>query len=174
VPAREEPGAVVAAGLLVGGEREDQVARRAYPAAAPVPHHREHHRVEVLHVDRAPAPQVPVAQLTGERVDRPLAGVGRYHVEVPVHEQRAARRVGTFEPRDDAGPAGRRLADLRGQADLVEQAGDVLRGGPLPHAGGQVAGVGGVDAQQVAADVDDLDTGVDHGLAHPSVIPVRV
>ena len=39
-----------------------------YAGALPLAHDREHHRVEVLHVDRAAAPEVAVADLAGERV----------------------------------------------------------------------------------------------------------
>ena len=53
---------------------------------------RQHHRVHVLHVDRAAAPDAPVALLPGERVDRPVGGVGRHDVEVAVHAQRRRGR----------------------------------------------------------------------------------
>src|SRR3712207_6874768 len=55
--------------------------------------HGEDHRVEALHVDRAAAPQVPVPDLTAERVDRPLGRVGRHDVEVAVHEDRKSTRL---------------------------------------------------------------------------------
>ena len=101
---------------------------------------------------------------------RPFVRVGGYHVEVPVHEQRAPRRVGALEPGHHAGPAGCRLADLRYQADLVEQPGDVLGRGPLAGAGGQVAGVRGVDADQVAAQLHDFLDGIGHHLVIPGAV----
>ena len=50
-------------------------------------HDREHHRVHVLHVDRA-RPQTSRRHLAGERVKGPVRGVGRHDVQVAVHQQR--------------------------------------------------------------------------------------
>jgi hypothetical protein len=166
----EEPGAVRAPGLLVGGERQHDVARGHHPVAAPPAHDRQHHRVEVLHVDGAPAPQVAVAQLAGERVHRPLRRVGRHHVEVPVHQQRLAGRVGSGDPGDHIRAARGRLQDRRLDAHLGQSGRDVLGGHPLPGAGGRVTGVGGVDAQQVAAQLDDFPLAARE--AHRVFIPV--
>ena len=62
------------------------------PGAGAGPDDREQHRVEVLHVDRAAAPDVAVLDLAGERVDLPVLGRRRHDVEVAVQQQRAARR----------------------------------------------------------------------------------
>src|SRR5262249_4237766 len=148
------------------GEAEHQVPGRAYAPAAPVTYHREQHRVEVLHGDRAAPPYVPVPDLTGERVHRPLVRVRRYHVEGPVYQQRPPGRVGAFEPGHHAGPTGLRLEDPRFQADLGELARDVLGGDPLPGTGRQVTGVGGVDPDQLMAQLDNL-------VRHPPFIPAH-
>src|SRR6266498_5420361 len=58
-----EVPAVTAAGLLVGEERQHQVARRHSALPAHLPHEREDHRVEVLHVDGAATPEVSVLDL---------------------------------------------------------------------------------------------------------------
>ena len=83
-------GAELAAGLLVGDEGQHDVARRLDAGAGPVADQRQHHRVHVLHVDRAAAPDVAVALLAGERVHAPLGRIGGDDVEVAVHQQRAA------------------------------------------------------------------------------------
>ena len=57
----------------------------------------EQHRVEVLHVDRAAAPQAAVADLARERVDLPVLGGGRDDVQVAVQQQRR-RRAGPVPP----------------------------------------------------------------------------
>ena len=62
--------------------------------AGPVADQRQDHRVHVLHVDGAAAPDVAVALLAGERVHAPLGGVGGDDVQVPVHQQRGAAAVG--------------------------------------------------------------------------------
>ena len=129
-----------------------------YAGALPVADHREHHRVEVLHVDRAAAPQVAVALISPENgwTDHSSASAG-HHVQVAVHQQRA---------RGDGSAPGNRATTLarpgalsrivRLEADLGQLRRDVLGGDPLARAGAPVAGVGGVDADQVAAEVDNL------------------
>ena len=82
-------GALVAAGLLVGGEAQHHRPLRLGARPRPGPHDREQHRVEVLHVDRAAAPEVAVLDLAGERVDRPVVRRGGYDVEVAVEQQRS-------------------------------------------------------------------------------------
>ena len=66
--------AVVAPGLLVGGERQHDRPLRHRAGAGARPDDREQHRVEVLHVDRAAAPHEAVLDLAGERVDLPVLG----------------------------------------------------------------------------------------------------
>ena len=94
-PVLDQPlAAVLAAGLLVGDEREHQVARRDDAGAFEVPGDRDHHADHVLHVDRAAAPHVAVLDGTGERVHAPVGGLGGHDVEVAVHQQGATRAVG--------------------------------------------------------------------------------
>src|SRR5664279_1389614 len=83
-----------AAGLLVRHERENQVPRRYVAGAFELPGHGDRQGHHVLHVHRAAAPDVPVLYGAGERVDSPLRGVRRHHVDVPVDQQRAAPRSG--------------------------------------------------------------------------------
>ena len=74
-------------GLLVGGEREHDVAGGLAALAQPLADDGQHHRVHVLHVDRAAAPDAAVGDLAGERVVPPVGGVGGHDVEVAVDEQ---------------------------------------------------------------------------------------
>ena len=116
----QQPGALDPAGLLVGEEREHHVPRRPLPGRAA--HCRttaSSHRVHVLHVDRAAAPDAAVPDLPGERVHRPLRRVGRDDVEVAVQQQRRPDRVGALDPGDHAGPARLRLVQPGRDPDLV-------------------------------------------------------
>ena len=85
------------------------------PRARPLPDHRQQHRVHVLHVDRAAAPDEAVPLLAGERVHRPLARVGGDDVEVAVQQQRRPRTgrcPRSWRPRWP-GPAPTRTAGTR-------------------------------------------------------------
>ena len=89
---------------------------------------------------------------------------GRYDIEVAVDQQRTQVGVDALRlpVRHQRGAAGLGLDQLGGDADLVEQRRDVLGGHPLPRARiGSV--VGGVDPDQLAAEVDDL------GVTQPGV-----
>ncbi len=98
-PVVDQPfAAVLAAGLLVGDEREHQVARRHDARAFEVPGDRDDHADHVLHVDRAAAPHVAVLDRAGERVHAPVRRLGGHHVEVAVQQQRSAVGVGAREP----------------------------------------------------------------------------
>ncbi len=143
--------APVPAVLLVGDEREHQLTPRPHPAGEGG----QHHRHEVLHVGRAAAPQVAVAHLAGERRHRPVRGVRRDDVQVPLHQQRRQRRVRARHARDDAGPPGRRLDDPRRDAQAVEERRHVLRGRALAL-GVVPAAVGRVEPDQVRAQLDDV------------------
>ena len=160
-----EVRALGAAGLLVREEHDDQVAGRSGTCAGQVAHRREHHRVHVLHVDRAAAPHAAVTLLPRERVDRPVGGVGRHHVEVPVHAERTALAVGTRDAHGDADPPRVALEGLRLQADLAQQVDDVL--GRLRLAGAAaVPVVAGVDPDELLADPDDLVLRAADGVGH--------
>ena len=82
---------VGAARLLVGQERQDHIAGRTAAFPHPLADDGEDHRVHVLHVHGAAAPDarfVPaVVDLARERVDPPVRRVGGNHVEVAVEEQ---------------------------------------------------------------------------------------
>ena len=100
-PARADP----AARLLVGEERHDELALGQGPRPEDVAERGEHHRVHVLHVHGAAAPQHPVADLARERVDAPVARVGGHHVEVPVQHECGLVGVASRHARHDARPA---------------------------------------------------------------------
>ena len=165
--------AVVAARLLVGQERQHDVPRRPAALPEPLPDHGEDHRVHVLHVHRAAAPDAAVTDLAGERVDLPVRRVGGDHVEVAVDQQGRPGRVRPGDPGHHAGAARVRLKYRRLQADLGEQRGDVL--GRLAFARSRVvAGVRGVDPDQVAGQGGDLVVGADAAggwvLGHPAIV----
>ena len=84
----QETGPPGAPGLLVGGERDHDVAGGLALLAQALTDDGQHHRVHVLHVDRAAAPDAAVGLLAGERVVAPVRGVGRDHVQVAVDQQR--------------------------------------------------------------------------------------
>ena len=73
-------GAPGATGLLVGGEREHDVAGGGAVLAQALAHYREHHRVHVFHVDRAAAPDAVVGDVAGEGVVLPVRCMGRDYV----------------------------------------------------------------------------------------------
>ena len=161
----EEVRPLGAAGLLVGEEDDDEVAWGHGAGAGEVAHAREDHRVHVLHVDGAAAPDAAVALLPRERVDRPVGGVGRHDVEVAVDAQRARLAVGPGDAHGDADAARVALERLGLQAHLAQLLDDVGRGLGLPRAAA-VAVVGRVDADQLLAEPDDLVLGPGHGVGH--------
>ena len=128
----EEAGAVVRAGLLVGGVGDDDVAARAYARTGPGADDGEDHRVHVLHVDGAAPPHDAVADLAGEGVHGPVGRLGGHHVEVAVDEEGVGGRVGALDPGDDVGPARRALQEGRFQPGVREPLGDVLGGRSFP------------------------------------------
>jgi hypothetical protein len=150
--------------LLVRGERQHHVARRAPPLAQPLPDHRDHHRVHVLHVHRAAAPDAVVARLAGERVHLPVARVRGHHIKMTMDEQRGPGPVLALDPGHDAGPFRVRLEHDRLQADLREQFRDAL-GRPAFPRPRMVTRVSSVDPDQVARDGRDLILRVRAGLA---------
>lgn len=97
------------------------------------------------------APHAPVGDLPGEGVMGPVRRFGRYDVEVTVRQRRFTGAAAS--PRDHLGASALGLEQLRLDADLVQQRRDVLGRGSLPGPV-LVAVVGGVDADQVAADVE--------------------
>ncbi len=156
---RPDTGPVRPARLLVREEGQHDVARGLAAGAHPLPYDREGHRVHVLHVDGAPAPDTAVRDLPGERVVRPVGRVGRDHVGVPVDEQGGPGGVLALDARDGGSAALVRLEDLRLETDLGELLRHVLGGEPLTGAR-VVAVVAGVDPDQVTTEVHDLLLGV--------------
>ncbi len=170
--------AVPAARFLVREEREDHVARRPSPFAHPLPHDGEDHRVHVLHVHRAAAPDAAVVQVAGEGVASPVRRVGRHHVEVAVHEQRRPCRILARDPRHHAGAPGMRLEHRGLDARLGQQSRHVLGGRPLTRAG-VVPRIRRVDADEVGAQprhlvLGDREAGLLWVLgpvvAHPAIV----
>jgi hypothetical protein len=146
-----------AAGLLVGEKSEDHIPRGYGVVALELARDGESHRDHALHVDRAAAPHVAVADLPGEGMHRPVGGVGRHHVEVAVHQQRAARRIGAGQPDDHiAAPPGARfdIGDL--VAHLGELARDILRGRLFCANFFRITEIACVDRDQLAGQRDHL------------------
>ncbi len=149
----------LAAGLLVGQEREYDGPAREPSRAYPVADHRQDHRVHVLHIDRAPAPYTAIGDLAGERIMRPVGGVGRDHIQVSVDQQRVGPgRIRSVDPCHHRSPTGLGLEDRGVQPDLVQLLRHVFRGAPFARAA-TVAEVAGVDPDQVTAEIDDLGIG---------------
>lgn len=150
----EEPGAVLGTGLLVGGERDHEVPPGPYALPGPAPHHGQDHRVHVLHVDRAAPPDDPVADLPREGVNAPVGGLGRHDVQMTVDEQRVRRRVAALDAGDDVRTALGALQHHGLKARPGQLLGRVLGGGALLAVA--AAAVGGVDADEVGGEPDDL------------------
>ncbi len=171
-PVVDEPlRPVGAAVLLVGDEREHQIPRRHDAVAFEVPGDGDHHADHVLHVDRAAAPHVAVLDRPGERVHAPVGRFGGDDVEVAVDQQRAAVRVGAGQPGEHVAPPGCSCLDvLGGVADLAESVAHPFRAVGLALGGRRVTGIGGVESDQLADEVDDLVGGAGgrHGHSHHS------
>src|SRR6202042_1832103 len=163
-------GAVRTTRLLVGQEGQDHIAGRTAALTQALADDGEDHRVHVLHVDGAAAPDAVFfvagaagagaagacgADVARERVNLPVRRIRRDDVEVAVQEQGRPGLILAGDAGDHAGPAGRGFQDGRLEADVGEERGDVL--GRLALAGtGIVAPVGRIDPDQVAAQAGDL------------------
>ena len=157
--------AVDAAGLLVGEERDRQGSPRPAARAGQVQQHREHHGVHALHVHGAAPPDHAVLELGAERVHAPLVRLGGDHVRVPVDDEPRRLRIPARQVPDDGDPARRRLEEAGGHPRLGHEPGAVLRG--LRLTDGDVApAVGGVDPDEVAADLHDAVLGARAGGVH--------
>jgi hypothetical protein len=85
---RAEPRQAEAlAHLLVGDRREDEIAGRLEPLARERRQRDRAGRDLALHVERAAAPDLVVAQLAGPRVDLPLGSIGNHRVGVREQHQ---------------------------------------------------------------------------------------
>ena len=157
--------AVRAAGLLVGQEGEHQVARRRAALAAHLAHAwpAASRRSPSCRPRRGPtrsrrvtSPENGCTDPLGRRRPAPRRG-GRARAARPARRRPAgvARVCGR---RRWSGPGA--LSRITGsRPDLGQLGRDVLGGHPLARAGLVVAGVGGVDPDQVAAELDDLGFG---------------
>jgi hypothetical protein len=151
----DQVGALDAPVLLVGEEHQDEVALGQLSGAQDVGHRREDHRVHVLHVHRTPAPQHPVADLPGERIDRPVLRHRGNDVEVPVEHERGLVGVATAHPCHDIGAARDRLVVLGFKSQRSEVRAHVLRGLALALRLAATP-VRRVEADQILCDADDL------------------
>src|SRR5581483_9297174 len=112
-----------------------------------------------------PAPEVAVADLGAEGVDRPLRRVGRHHVEV-VEQAQGVGRVAAPAPEagDEVAPARGALQDRRLVAGVAQDAGQELgRRRLVPR------GVGRVEPEVLPGDLDRLvaELGPVHQRASP-------
>ena len=144
-------------GLLVGEESQQQGATGDDALPTIVTDHRDGHAEHVLHVNGSTPVEPPVTDFTGERRDRPVLGDRRDHIDMPVDHQAAGVRIRALDAREEAATPGHGLHQLTGDPDLVEVLGD-----PAAHPGLTVpdgrglAGVGGIDGNQVRGDRDGL------------------
>ena len=122
----DERGAFDAAVLLVGEEGEDEVALGLLAGAEDVGDRREDHGVHVLHVHGTAAPQHPVADLAGERVDAPVLGDRGDHVEVAVQHERGLVAIAPGHAGHHVRAARNRLVELGCQPERLEVGADVL------------------------------------------------
>ncbi len=99
------------------GRRARRRAAACARCASRSPDDRQHHRVHVLHVDRAAAPDAAVAISPENGCARPVGRVGRHDVEVAVDQQRrpaTGRRPRSGRPRWP-GPGATRGSAARGR-----------------------------------------------------------
>ena len=163
---------VLAAVLLVGDEREDEIARRHDARTLQLSGDHDHHADHVLHVDRAAAPDIAVFDRSGKRVHAPVGRFGRHHVEMPMDEQGATRTVGARETGEHIAPAWRTGFEVFGLiADLGQLLGDPPRALRLTLGGLGFAGVGGIESDQPADNLDHVIARLIaslEGHSHPS------
>jgi hypothetical protein len=128
---------VLAAGLLVGEQAEDHIARGRLRRGARAQECGEHHRDASLHVQGASAPDEAVGDLARERLVKPLAPGGD-DVDVPLQEKgRSGAAAG--QPGDQVRALGAAGKDPHLAAGGLEQAADPVDA--LDLAAGRVAGV---------------------------------
>ena len=121
--------AVVLVDLLVGRQREDEIAGRAEALA---PERRERDRAcrnLVLHVEGAAAPDLAVDEVARPGIARPLLGIGAHRVGVG--EERQRRAVAARQPGDEVEPVGGAADELAGNPALLEVVAQELRGDRL-------------------------------------------
>jgi hypothetical protein len=157
----------VALVLLVGDERQHDVAARAAALDVPAVDHGQRHGGHVLHVHGAAAVDEAVADLAAERVEAPLGGVGGHDVEVGLDEDRGQVGVGAVDAREDVGAARGRFEQRGWHAVVVQDRGHVLGGLAFARAVAAAA-VGGVEPDQLRAQLR-------HVQRHPHTVsgPLR-
>jgi hypothetical protein len=82
-----EAGAEDAQVLLVGEHAQQNVTRRRLVRAGKPQEGGEHHRHPALHVQRSPAPDLTVDQLTAKRIVTPPLPIGGYDIDMPLKQQ---------------------------------------------------------------------------------------
>ncbi len=154
-----------AAGLLVGGRGEQDVALearnrvcRGIPTRGPrvlrqPEHDFELHRHEVLHVDGATAIDVAVRDVGRERIVGPPIRRGRDDVEVREEQERRPARPVTPEPGDHGTPARHGLEHLRRNAEVAERIAQVVRYGEL--CAGRIGRIDRWDPDEVPKRLDE-------------------
>ena len=146
---RHEPGALVAAVLLVAQDEQDERGRRA--GLVRREERRDAHRHAALHVERAPAPDVAVRELASERGPAPALAGRRDDVDVAVQQERRPA-AGTGMARDEVRPPRRSFEPLRLDPVRAQQRLDVGDTGLL------VPGrVRRVEADQLLQEGDRID-----------------
>ena len=146
-----EPGHAeqVLADLLVGGEREQQVAGRPYALPGERGEGHGRRRDVALHVERPTTPDLAVDEVARPRVAFPLVWVGEDSVRVRHQEQ--ARPVATGQARDEVGAIRRPREELARNAVPGEVVAEQLRGPRL------VAGrVDRVEPDELLQELGDL------------------
>ncbi len=151
----DERRALDAAVLLVGEERQDEVALGLLPRAQDLGDRRQDHGVHVLHVDRAAAPQHPVADLACEGIDAPVLGDRGDDVEVPVQDECGLVAVAPGHPGHHVGATRDRLVELGLETECREVGADVFGRFALPRSTA-AAVVRRVEPDEIASDRDDL------------------
>ena len=170
-------GARRPAGLLVRGAGEQHVATKARDrvagrveavVAGPVRQQSDDAELErhhALHVDGATPVDVAVGQVGRERIVRPALGWRRDHVEMGQEQERIPAGPVAAKAGVDRAAAGDRLDDLRCQARVPQEAGDVPGRDQLA-----VRGLGGRRVDRT--DPDQVPEGLDgRAWAASQVVP---
>ena len=110
--------------LLVGHPQVDERALGPEPLIGQLAGGHRHGGGQVEHVDRAPAPHLPVDELAAEGVVTPPVGADGYDIGVAHEQQGRRRRVRPLDPGHDAGPPRLGLVALDVDARALEHVGE--------------------------------------------------